>query len=163
MRAWFICLLVASLTILSSFAAAADQLSVLFLGDKGHHQPEQRFGWIKAPLAERGIAVSYTENLNDLSASNLAKYDLLMVYANIGGVSPEQEKALLDYVASGKGFMPVHCASACFGKNPELIKLMGGRFKSHGTEVFKAMIADREHPTMRPRLRASIERDLVPL
>ena len=43
----------------------------------------------------------------------------------------------------------VHCASACFGKNPELIKLMGGRFKSHGTEVFKAMIADREHPTMR--------------
>jgi putative membrane-bound dehydrogenase-like protein len=149
MRAWSICLLVASLTVLSSFAAAADQLSVLFLGDKGHHQPEQRFGWIKAPLAERGIAVSYTENLNELTTSNLAKYDVLLVYANIGGVSPEQEKAILDYVASGKGFMPVHCASACFGKNPELIKLMGGRFKSHGTEVFKAMIADREHPTMR--------------
>ena len=26
---------------------------------------------------------------------------------------------------------------------------MGGRFKSHGGEVFKALIADREHPTMR--------------
>lgn len=148
MRAWFTFLLVTSLTILSSLAAAADQLSVLFLGDKGHHNPEQRYGWIKGPLAERGIAVSYTDKLDDLSSTNLSKYDVLMVYANIGGVSPEQEKAILDYVAGGKGFMPVHCASACFGKNPELVKLMGGRFKSHGGEVFKAMIANREHPTM---------------
>ncbi len=149
MHTLFFFLSVASLVMLSSFAAAADQLSVLFLGDKGHHQPEQRFGWIKAPLAERGISVSYTENLTDLSANNLAKYDVLLVYANIGGVSAEQEKAILDYVASGKGFMPVHCASACFGKNPELVKLMGGRFKSHGGEVFKALVADREHPAMR--------------
>src|SRR6185436_8208465 len=60
----------------------------------------------------------------------------------------EQEKAILDYVANGGGFVPVHCASACFGKNPELIKLMGGRFKSHGTATFRALITNREHPTM---------------
>ena len=34
-----------------------------------------------------------------------------MIYANNDKISPEQEKALLDYVAGGKGFIPLHCAS----------------------------------------------------
>ena len=124
------------------------RLSVLFLGDQGHHRPAERAAWIKDPLASRGIAITYTEKLDDLNPTNLAKFDALLVYANIGEVSIEQEKAILDYVAGGKGFVPVHCASACFGKNPELVKLMGGRFKSHGTAVFRALIANREHATM---------------
>jgi len=148
MRTLFLCFLTGSLIGLSSFAAAADRLSVLFLGDQGHHQPAARFADITTPLAERGIALTYTEKLDDLNGTTLGKYDAVLVYANIAAVSPEQEKAILDYVAGGKGFVPVHCASACFGKNPDLVKLMGGRFKSHGTAVFRAAITNRAHPTM---------------
>ena len=35
-------------------------------------------------------------------------------------------------------FLPIHCASACYGGSPEFIKLVGGRFKTHSTGVFKA-------------------------
>ncbi len=133
----------------SALISGESRLAVLFLGDQGHHRPAERYGWIKGPLAERGIAVDYTEKLDDLTEANLARYDALMVYGNIGGVSPAQEQAILSYVAGGKGFVPVHCASACFGKNPALIQLMGGRFKSHGVETFKALIDQRDHTTMR--------------
>jgi putative membrane-bound dehydrogenase-like protein len=143
--------LVLALTVLAMgpLAAAEGAISVLFLGDNGHHKPAERHSWIKEPMAARGISLTYTDQLGDLTDANLARYDVLMVYANIGGVSPEQEKAILDHVAGGKGFMPVHCASACFGKNPALVQLMGGRFKSHGGEVFRAAIDNRTHPTMR--------------
>jgi putative membrane-bound dehydrogenase-like protein len=141
-------LLLLSLLCLSTGLSAADKLSVLFLGDRGHHQPAARFADLTAPMAERGIALTYTERLDDLTPANLARYDVLLVYANIEQVSAEQEKAILDYVAGGKGFVPVHCASACFGKNPELVKLMGARFKSHGTATFRALITNREHPLM---------------
>ena len=32
-----------------------------------------------------------------------------------GTMPPEQEKALLDYVNGGGAFLPIHCASACYG------------------------------------------------
>ena len=37
----------------------------------------------------------------------LGGYDGLMIYANHTKIAPEQEKALLDFVASGKGFIPI--------------------------------------------------------
>lgn len=128
--------------------SAAEKVSVLFLGDRGHHKPADRFADVVAVMAERGITLTYTEELDDLTTDNLARYDALLIYANIEQVSTPQEQAILAYVAGGKGFVPVHCASACFGKNPELVKLMGGRFKSHGGEVFRALITNRDHPTM---------------
>jgi len=137
-----------AMTMVAWSANPAPRCSVLFLGDQGHHKPAERYQWIKGPLAARGIDVSYTEKLEDLAPAVLAKYDVVMVYANIAQVSAEQEKAILDFVASGKGFVPVHCASACFEKNPALVELIGGKFKSHKTGVFKATIIHRDHPTM---------------
>ncbi len=130
-------------------AATPRRVKVLFLGDNGHHKPLDRAREIFPVLARRGIDLTYTDNLSDLNPQTLGLYDALLVYANITSVAPEQEKAILDYVASGKGFVPVHCASACFGDSKELVALMGGRFKSHGTGVFKEQIVDPEHPVMK--------------
>ena len=130
---------------------AAEPIKVLFLGDpqKGHHEPALRFGWIKARLEAARIEETYTENMADLNDANLAKFDALMVYANIAKIEPEQEKAVLDFVNSGHGFVPVHCASACFGNSPAMIALMGARFAHHKTEVFAPMIVNHMHPVMR--------------
>src|SRR5205085_4397294 len=72
-----------------------------------------------------------------------------MIYANTTRIEPDEEKALLDYVASGGGFAPIHCASYCFLNSPEITALTGARFKSHGTGVFKETIAAPGHELMR--------------
>src|SRR5690606_33981064 len=82
----------------------------------------------------------------------LAKYDALLMYGNWeqnGPMPADQLKALGDYVEKGGAFLPIHCASACYGGSPEFIKLVGGRFKEHGTGVFKVTNVNRNHPIMK--------------
>ena len=41
--------------------------------------------------------------MENLNPKNLKLYDAVALYANIGRINPEPEKALLDYVAAGGG------------------------------------------------------------
>ncbi len=125
------------------------KLRVLFLGDRGHHRPADRAAQIKPVLAGRGIDVTYTEKTSDLNRETLAKYDALLIYANTESITPEQEKALLDYVEAGGGFVPLHCASYCFLNSPKYIALVGAQFQRHGTGVFDTRIVDDKHPIMK--------------
>lgn len=134
---------------LATGATAADEIKVLFLGDKGHHQPAARFRQIEPVLKARGIDATYTENIKDLNSSNLKKYDALLVYANIDAIEPSEERALLDYVAGGKGFVPLHCASYCFRNAPEVVALVGAQFDHHGTGIVPEVVAEPEHPVMK--------------
>src|SRR5438270_1888569 len=92
------------LVALAAPAADPPKLKVLFLGDNAGHQPATRFKIIQPVFAARGIDLTYTDKLADLNSKMLAGYDGLLIYANHTKITPEQEKALLDYVASGKGF-----------------------------------------------------------
>jgi putative membrane-bound dehydrogenase-like protein len=124
-------------------------IRILFLGDNGHHQPAARFRQLQPVLAERGIDLTYTDKVTALDPKILERYDGLLLYANIEKISPDQEKALLDYVASGKGFIPLHCASYCFLNSPRCIELVGAQFKRHGTGTFRAAVALPDHPIMK--------------
>ncbi len=97
-------------------------------------------------MADRGIQIAYTENLADLNPDNLARYDALILYANIDRIEPAQERALLDYVAGGGGFVPIHCASFCFLNSPKFIALVGGQFERHATGDFTTNVVDPNHP-----------------
>jgi putative membrane-bound dehydrogenase-like protein len=124
-------------------------LKILFLGDNGHHQPAERFRQLQPILAKRGIDLTYTEKVEALNPKVLAGYDGLVIYANTTRISPEQEKALLDFVESGKGLIPLHCASYCFLNSPKYVALVGAQFKSHGTGTFHTTIAEPGHPIMK--------------
>src|ERR1035438_5675933 len=63
--------------------------------------------------------------------------------------SPSQEKALLDYVEEGGGFVPLHCASYCFLNSPRYIALVGAQFQRHGTGEFETRVVDEKHPIMK--------------
>jgi putative membrane-bound dehydrogenase-like protein len=128
---------------------AAEPVKVLFLGDQGHHRPIELSKVLIPALGARGIAVTYTEKLDDLNAANLAHYQALLLYANIDSITPEAEKALLDYVNGGGGFVPVHCASYCFRNSEPVVALIGGQFLRHGTEVFTAKVIAPDHPAVR--------------
>jgi putative membrane-bound dehydrogenase-like protein len=130
-------------------AFAAVPLRVLFLGDNGHHQPAERFKQLQPVLASRAIELTYTDKLDDLSPVTLARYDCLVIYANQTAITPAQEQALLDYVASGHGFVPIHCASYCFLNSPKYVELVGAQFKSHGAGVFKETLVQPEHALMK--------------
>ncbi len=124
-------------------------LKVLFLGDNGHHKPAERFRQLEPVLAKRGIELVYTDKAAALSRESLAPYDGLLVYANTTKISPEQEKALLDFVEGGKGFIPLHCASYCFLNSPKYVELVGAQFQKHGTGTFTTTVADPDHPVMK--------------
>ncbi len=130
-------------------ANGSPPLKVLFLGDRGHHEPAERAAQITPVLAGRGIQVTYTERADDLNPANLAKYDALLIYANIDEMTRAQEKALLDYVEGGGAFIPLHCASFCFRNSPRYVALVGAQFQRHGTGTFDTTIVDPAHPIMK--------------
>ena len=126
------------------------KIEVLFLGHNSeHHHSEAYLPLLASTLTPRGINFTYTADLNDLNSNNLAKYDALALYANYDSIAPDQERALLDFIKGGKGFLPIHCASYCFRNSEEFIKLVGAQFVSHDTATFTADIVLADHPVMK--------------
>ena len=119
---------------------------VLFLGNKGKHHDSGKYApWLAISLFKKGVNLTYTVDLNDLNAENLAKYDGLVIYANHDSLSPAQEQAMRGFVEGGKGLIPLHSASGCFKNSAWYIKTIGGQFKSHGTGSFTAAIVNKKH------------------
>ncbi|WP_455432033.1 PVC-type heme-binding CxxCH protein [Tellurirhabdus bombi] len=133
---------------LSKASPSARRVEILFLGDRGHHRPIERVPSLMAALGDKGINLTYTENLNDINAENLARYDGLMIYANWDSIPPAPEKALIDFVASGKGLIPVHCASYCFRNSAEYVKMVGGQFWRHRMDTIQTTTLQPNHPIM---------------
>src|SRR5438132_9768753 len=146
----FIVCMTAALLIPGSWPAAdARPVKILFLGDNGHHQPAARFRQLQPVLAGRGIDLTYTDQITALNPKTLAGYDGLLIYANTIRISPDQEKALQDFVDGGKGLIPLHCASYCFLNSPKYIDLVGAQFLRHGTGVFRTTVANADHPILK--------------
>ena len=129
-------------------AAGAEPLSVLLLGDQGHHRPADFAAVMKPALGKRTIDVTYTDEVVAL-ASDLSKYDCVAIYRDSGELPPEAEAGLLAFVESGKGLVAIHCASHCFRNSQKYTALIGGRFDKHGRESFRPRIIDAQHPAMR--------------
>ena len=130
-------------------AAEPGRLKLLYLGDGGHHQPVVRFKQLQPALAKQKIDLVYSDVPADLNPTTLAGYDGLVVYANIDSITDDQAKALLEYVAGGKGFIPLHCASFCFRNNDAVVGLIGAQFMKHGTGTFRTTITQPDHPVMK--------------
>lgn len=127
-----------------------ERIELLFLGhDSEHHHAEKYAPILAAALHQKGINISYTSDPDDLNKDNLDLYDGLIIYANHDEITPDQEKALLDFVEGGKGFIPVHSASFCFRNSQKYVDLVGGQFKSHGTGFFTPEIVDSSHAIMK--------------
>ncbi len=124
------------------------RLEILFLGHQTnrHHNSERLADILTKEYFKNGINISFTSQPDDLNEENLSKYDGLIVYANHDSISASQEKALLDFVKKGKGFIPLHCASWCFRNSSEVVEMIGGQFKSHKYDSFPAVITNANHP-----------------
>ena len=124
---------------------------ILFLGHAGNqtHNPTKMAATLAIPLFQKGINITYTSDTTDLTAENLGKYDGVIIYANIKTLSPAKEKALKDFVESGKGFIPLHAASATFNNSAWYVGAVGGTFKRHErANAFKVTNVNTTHPVM---------------
>ncbi len=136
------------ITAFSASAQKARRLEILFLGDNGHHRPIERVPSIMAALGDKGVNFTYTDKLEDINSVNLNKYDALMIYANWDSIPPSVEKDLLAYVASGKGILPIHCASYCFRNSSEYVKMVGGQFWRHTMDTIETKTVQPDHEIM---------------
>jgi putative membrane-bound dehydrogenase-like protein len=129
--------------------AVPRRVEVLFFGDDGHHQPLERYRIFKEVSGNRGINLTYEKRMSALTPENLAKYDVLLVYANHQEITPDQLDAVRGFVEKGGGFMPVHCGSACFKKTDAYVDLVGGQIEGHGDGTFSARVVEPGHPAMK--------------
>ncbi|MBB5352328.1 putative membrane-bound dehydrogenase-like protein [Haloferula luteola] len=133
------------------------RLEVLFFGaptaNHAAHDPITRYRILKKGLGLEGINLTYQENPAEVfQADNLKHFDAVLMYGNWdkdGAMPAAQLKALIDYVEGGGGFLPIHCASACYGASPEFVKLVGAKFKEHGGEEFKVKNVAPNHPILK--------------
>lgn len=124
-------------------------IEVLFLGHESTHHNSNEYAPVLAQyLAKEGINLSYTTHCDDLNSDFLQQFDGLILYANHETITDDQEEALLSFVASGGGFIPIHCASFCFNNSSAFIDLVGGQFLRHDTGVVEAEIVMPNHPAM---------------
>lgn len=147
----FICCVFVSAVCAAKPAASPsrERLSVMFLGDNFGHRPALRAQQALAPLHKMGIDLFYTDDVNDLNLDNLRRFDAVIFYANHLEMAPAQERALLDYVAEGGGFVPLHCAAGMFRNSSAYIELVGAAFASHGVGIVRTERPQPTHPALR--------------
>ncbi|MDQ3439651.1 MAG: ThuA domain-containing protein [Planctomycetota bacterium] len=150
------------LSTLPLLAADGKPVRVLIIaGDHGHNWKETT-PFIKDLLVKAGMTVDVTETpAKDLTADNLAKYDVLFLnYKDTKNAtegtkwSDENKRAFADAVKGGKGLYVYHHASSAFTSGTEWDKefervIAGGWRKqgNHGKKhEFTVKIAKPDHP-----------------
>jgi type 1 glutamine amidotransferase len=143
-------------------AAESKAIKVLIVtGDHGHAWKETT-PFIKELLVKAGMSVSVTETpAKDLTADNLAKYDVLLLNykdPKNGGPdtrwSDDNKKAFADAVRGGKGLVVYHHASSAFVADgdfdKEFEKIIAGGWRKQGNHgkrhEFSVTIRKNDHP-----------------
>lgn len=87
------------------------------------------------------------DDLSALESPKLDPYDVMVFYYTVGAITNAQKDGLLNFVASGKGFVGVHSAADSFRDCPEYRAMIGGWFVTHPHyRRYQVSVVDPEHP-----------------
>lgn len=87
------------------------------------------------------------EDVKIFSDRDFFEYDTAIFFTQFDEITEEQEKNVLDFVASGKGFVGIHGASASFKGHPKYYEMLGGRFIGYKKgKDYNIKIVDKNHP-----------------
>jgi len=156
-RIW--ALLAVFVVLLPGAAQAAAPLRVLLLSGSNNHDWKTTTPMLVKVLEGSGaFTVKVTENPASCSSDTLKDCDVVVSNWNNfpsqeRAWGPAFEKALLDFVKAGKGFVVVHAASACLPTWKEFQQLVGatwGKKTGHGDyHKFPVTAVEPEHPVTR--------------
>jgi len=87
----------------------------------------------KATLEAAGdFDITYVEDdLDALVAPKLDPYELIVFHYTVGEITDAQKNGLLNWIASGKGYVGIHSAADSFRGCPEYRAMVGGHFVTH--------------------------------
>jgi type 1 glutamine amidotransferase len=132
---------------------------LIITGDEvGAHKWQETTEVLRSALSRDGhIQIDVTATpAKDLTAENLAKYDVLMLNYRETSPTPDtkwsdaNKAAFLDAVKGGKGLVVVHFASSGFNDWPEFETAIGGGWRKQGfhgpSHVFTVKKTDADHP-----------------
>lgn len=136
-------------------ATGTGPVRVLFLGHPegfhpGHNSHENYPKLAKA-TGRDGIYFDYVTSVEEAfgDAAYLNRFDAVLIYANHAEISEHQWANLKAFVEGGKGLVPVHCASWCFGNQPEYDQMVGARFAHHKARIFRPRTIEKAHGAIR--------------
>jgi len=131
-------------------------IQVLLISGKNNHEWQKTSPAFRQILEERGFfKVDITERPDTLKMSDLKKYEVIASNWNAFPESTRQwgevaEKAILDFVNRGGGFVLFHSASAAHYDWPEYQQMVGatwGKNTHHGQIApFEVKIQNTKHP-----------------
>lgn len=124
-------------------APAARPIRVLFVGadEESPHNPAKMFPLLAAPLARRGIQLTYGRTaLEPLDPAKLEYYDAVMIYGDQLSLTPAQQKALTAFVDGGRGLVALHAVGD--------LSLVGARLMSQEGADFTAEIVQPANPVV---------------
>lgn len=131
----------------TSAVLAADKLPVLIVDGQNNHQAWPKTTQLmKRYLEETGlfvvdIATTAASGTDEKFAPQFSKYKAVVSNYNGAPWSAATQKALIDYIQGGGGFVVIHAANNAFGDWPEYNELIGlggwgGRTEKTGPYVY---------------------------
>jgi len=156
-RSTILALIASALPLGTTFAAEAagkvpkgKPLRVLILSGHGHHDEKRTTPFLKEMYEKSGrFVVDVTEKPSQMDDA-LAKYDVVVQNEAGPRWGAVAEKALLDFLAAGKGFVVIHGASAGCPGWAAFEDLCGESARpgsGHGEYYqYEVKIVDHEHP-----------------
>jgi len=135
-------------TAVAEETAAAKIKTLVFSGGEIHDYKGNGQAVLEALKDRPEFDVTYVENdLNVLVAPSLDPYDLLIFFYTVGTITDAQKNGLLNWVASGKGFVGFHSAADSFRDCPEYRALVGGHFLTHPAyRDYQVSVVEPRHP-----------------
>ena len=129
-------------------------IRALILSGHGHHDCKTTTPFLKKMYEESGrFAVDVTDEPARMGSAMLARYDVVVHNEAGPRWGPIAEKALLNFIAAGKGFVVIHGASAANPGWAEFEDLCGESARpgsGHGEYYqYEVKIMDRQHPITR--------------
>lgn len=135
--------------------------ALVLIGD-GPHEPGHVEAGLRPALAATGVVPHFTVDVRALTAENLARVPLLVILrdgmqrpnddpgSHYKWMTPEQERAVVEFVERGGGFVNLHNSMGLYPDGGPYLKLVGGRYIGHGAlERFRVEVVDRDHPITR--------------
>jgi type 1 glutamine amidotransferase len=135
-------------------AQAPGKINVLIVTGQNNHDWRATTPVLKDILERSGqFTVTVNEHPEACTAADFAPFDVILSNYNGPRWGAVAEKAFLDFIRGGKGFVVIHAANNCFTDWPEYVALIGGIWAGqagHGQRhPFLVRIVDRNHPITR--------------
>lgn len=128
------------------------------IGDR-YHEPGYIMQGLGPVFASEGVSVEFSTDVKALGAERLSNVGLLVILRDgmlwpegydrpyVVWMTPDQERAVADFVVAGGGFLPLHNATAVYPKDGLYREIVAGRFVMHPpVETFRVHVVNKVHP-----------------